>query len=335
MSSRYDFVTIGGITEDISLFTKEGKVIDNKKDLLCQKLLAFEYGAKIKIDHFYYSWGGGAANAAVGFAGFGFKTACIVNVGNDERGKKMIENLRERGVDTSLVMKDKKAESSFSFILIQNKERLIFMNRLANEDLVIGKKELTALKKTKYIYITALSGKYWLGNLRRIFSLPKAQIIWNPGHAQLTAGIEVLKPFLKKTAVFGVNKDEALELVMGLDDYRHKGNEFLNKRNNLLKIIKSLGPRLVVITDGKKGASIYDGERFYHGAIVSERKVADMTGVGDAFQSALSVGLERFKGDIKKSLYLAMKNAASVIEKQGAQNGLLTKKDLAKIKFKR
>jgi hypothetical protein len=30
-----------------------------------------------------------------------------------------------------------------------------------------------------------------------------------------------------------------------------------------------------------------------------------------------------------------MKNAASVIEKQGAQNGLLTKKDLAKIKFKR
>ena len=50
---KNDFITIGGATEDITFYTTEGVVIDNSKDLLRQKLLAFEYGAKIKIDAAY------------------------------------------------------------------------------------------------------------------------------------------------------------------------------------------------------------------------------------------------------------------------------------------
>jgi len=40
---KYDIITIGGATEDITFYTKEGVLIDNKKDVLRQKLLAFEY----------------------------------------------------------------------------------------------------------------------------------------------------------------------------------------------------------------------------------------------------------------------------------------------------
>ncbi|KKR32035.1 MAG: hypothetical protein UT64_C0044G0012 [Candidatus Falkowbacteria bacterium GW2011_GWF2_39_8] len=47
---KYDFITIGGATEDMMIFTDEGILFDNKKDILRQKLLAFEYGAKIIAD---------------------------------------------------------------------------------------------------------------------------------------------------------------------------------------------------------------------------------------------------------------------------------------------
>ena len=55
----YDMITIGGATEDITFYTAEGLLINNKKDLTKQKLLAFEYGAKIKIDKSFSGFGGG------------------------------------------------------------------------------------------------------------------------------------------------------------------------------------------------------------------------------------------------------------------------------------
>jgi sugar/nucleoside kinase (ribokinase family) len=54
----------------------------------------------------------------------------------------------------------------------------------------------------------------------------------------------------------------------------------------------------------------------------------DTTGIGDSFNSSFLAGLEIYKGDIQKSLELGAKNSASVISQQGAQNGLLTIKDL-------
>ena len=48
---KYDIIAIGGAVEDITFYTNEGVLLDNQKNLFKQKLLAFEYGAKIKIDN--------------------------------------------------------------------------------------------------------------------------------------------------------------------------------------------------------------------------------------------------------------------------------------------
>ncbi|MBI5906973.1 MAG: translation initiation factor IF-3 [Burkholderiales bacterium] len=91
-------------------------MIDNPVDILKQKLLAFEYGAKIKIDRSYSNFGGGAANAAVGLSHLGFKAAALVSVGKDARGGAIIDNFKKHKVDISLVQRQK-AETGFSFIL--------------------------------------------------------------------------------------------------------------------------------------------------------------------------------------------------------------------------
>jgi len=41
MLKKYDFVTVGGATEDITFYTKEGEIIYNKEDILKQKMIAF------------------------------------------------------------------------------------------------------------------------------------------------------------------------------------------------------------------------------------------------------------------------------------------------------
>jgi sugar/nucleoside kinase (ribokinase family) len=240
----------------------------------------------------------------------------------------IIKNLKNRGVDKSLIRKYPKENSGFSFILISKTgERIIFTERGANGSLKINLKDLNILKNTKNIYISSLSGN-WLAILQKVFPLAKkygVRITWNPSEAQYSAGLDKLSPFLKHTFVFSVNKDEAIELalVSSGSGGQRLGHAFFNDEKNLLKIIKEFGPEIVVITSGSKGAYAYDGLNFYYQPIFKEKKRVDVTGVGDIFNSTFAAGLEIFKGDIKKALFLSAKNTASKIASLGAQNGLI------------
>ncbi len=325
---KYDVITIGGATEDITFYTCEGVLIDNKKDVLRQRLLAFEYGAKIQVDKAYSTFGGGATNAAVCLSRLGLNVASLVAIGDDGRGELIERNLKKYGVDISLAQKVKGIESGFSFLLVgQSNEHIVFSNRAANTKLQITEEDLENLKYANWIYITSLSGK-WRDVLKNIFLVQGIKIAWNPGHIQLHLGVRAISKYFEKTKVLIVNKDEATELVLSDEQYKNKNLKFLNNIKNLLTIIKGWGPEIVVITNGKYGADAYDGRKFYHQDILQEKKREDTTGVGDAFGSTFIAGLELYNGNIKKAMQLSVKNTASVIGQQGAQNGLLTKKDI-------
>lgn len=323
---KYSVITVGGATEDIIFYTAEGVSLNNPKDLLRQHLLAFEAGAKVKIDRSWPSFGGGAANAAVNFAGLGLKCATFVCLGKDDRGDKVRANFKKKGVEIKYLTYSKSLETGFSFVLIdhKSKERIIFSARGANSDLKITPSDQRNLEKGKWIYITSLSGA-WSANLKAIFRASKPLIAWNPGEAQIKAGAKFLKPFLQKTEFLFLNKDEAVELAINLPKFKHlrPTHKFFGNITNLCHIIKSLGPKRLVITDGRHGAYYYDGGEVYAQAPAKEKKRVDVTGVGDAFNSSVIAGLEIYKGDIKKALNLAARNSAAKISHLGAQTGLL------------
>jgi len=324
---KYDFITIGGATEDITFYTDEGILINNKKDLIRQKLLAFEYGAKVKVDKSFSGFGGGASNAAVSLSNFGFKTACLSAIGQDARGQRILNNFKKRGVDTALAQKVKNIETGFSLLLVgPANEHIVFSNRAANNELRITNYGLRIAGNAKWVYLTSLSGN-WRPNLDKIFSIKGAKIVWNPGHRQILSGVRSLGKYFKKTACLIVNKDEAIELVMSDNKYKTKSRAFLNNVKNLFLALSSYGPKIVLITSGRKGAGAILEGKIYHQPVIKEKRRADTTGVGDAFGSAFIAGLELYNQDIKKSLLLASKNAASAVSVPGAQNGLLSKKD--------
>jgi len=326
---EYDFITIGGATEDITFYTDEGVLINNKKDLIRQKLLAFEYGAKVKVDKSFSGFGGGAANAAVNLSNFGFKTACLSAIGEDARGQRILNNFQKRGVDIALVQKIKNIETGFSFLLVgPSNEHIVFSNRAANSQLRITNYALRIMENTGWFYLTSLSGD-WHAALDKIFSVKGVKIAWNPGHRQILTGLKGIGKYFKKTTSLIVNKDEAIELVMSDKKYKTKSRAFLNNVKNLLIALNSYGFKIVVITCGRLGADAISESKIYHQPIIKEQKRADTTGVGDAFGSSFVAGLELYKQDIKKSLLLAARNAASVVGSPGAQNGLLTKKEIS------
>ncbi|MBU1203082.1 carbohydrate kinase family protein [Patescibacteria group bacterium] len=319
--------TIGGATRDIMFYTDDMLILDNKADLLRQKLIAFEYGAKIYSKDVYLTFGGGGMNTAVNFANLGISTQTVLSLGSDLVGLEIIKYLKDKKISTKFVQTQKNIHTGTSFIVNVGhfNEHVIFAYRGANEKMDLSKAVIKKIN-TDWVYLTSLSGNFKAG-LDNIFdqALKKnIKIAWNPGSNQLKMGLKKLARYMKHTTIFDVNRDEALELVISI-----KGKNIKNNINQLLKFLHSYGQKITVITDGHKGAYVYDGEKTYFRA-ASKKRGINTTGAGDSFGSSFVAGLIRYKGNVEKSLKLAIINSNAVIMKIGAQEGLLTVRDLKK-----
>ncbi len=326
---KYNVVSIGGATRDIVFYTSQGKVISTPKNLIMQKMISFEYGAKLISREVKFATGGGGCNSAVGLSRLGLKVANYVTVGDDTEGKAIIDHLKKEGVDTSFVEIKKNIPTGFSLLVIdeKTKEHVAFLYRGAN-DYISLKKAITKVN-TDWFYMSSLSGKKWQTVSKKVINVlkkKKVKLAWNPGETQLQAGKKGLVNLLKYTSILILNKDESIELVLRVMG-KIKG---INNPRILLKIIKKWGPDIFVLTDGRKGAYAYDGEKVYFSRIY-DTKVMDTTGAGDCFGSSFLAGMILFDGDIKKAIKLGIQNTASLVMKPGAQNGLLYKKDLKRV----
>ncbi|TSC96085.1 MAG: ribokinase family sugar kinase [Parcubacteria group bacterium Athens1014_10] len=330
--SKTEIITIGGATRDIMFYTDKGRIIDTSENPTCQKLLGFELSAKIDIQQPYYTIGGGACNAAVNFSKLGFKASAVIRVGDDKEGKEIIKNFKKYKINASFAQVDKKIATGFSFLVIgeKNKEYVAFLYRGANDNLQLTTHNLQLINnsqqfKTKCVYVSSLSGENWENILNNVVKIKKfnsnIKFVWNPGISQLKAGYSKLKDFLKAADLLVLNQDEAIELV-------YSSGEKIKDIERLLKIIKSWGVKIAVITKGAEGASAYDGEKIEHQPAYPT-KVVDTTGAGDAFGSTLAAGLILYN-DLGKALKLAAVNSASVLTEIGAHNGLLDLKELNK-----
>ncbi|MFA5076481.1 MAG: carbohydrate kinase family protein [Patescibacteria group bacterium] len=319
-AKKFDFITIGGATRDITFYDDRGEFIATPQDLTRQKILGFEYGAKINIEKTYTTFGGGAANAAVNLANLGFKVAAAVAVGNDDNGRAIITHFKKRKVVTDLVEINPNLATGFSFLLTAGRENehIAFLYRGANNSLNLSVKSLAAIRTARWLYVTSLSGHNWSAVLDKVCQHCH-QLAWNPGGTQLHGGYPKLKKYLAKTTVLILNKDEAVELVLSSKQVNKKQ---INNVKYLLKQIKSWGVNIILITSGRRGADSYDGQKFYHiDPYNLRKKVFDTTGVGDCFGSTFVAGLERTGGNIGLALKASARNAAAVTEKIGAQNG--------------
>jgi sugar/nucleoside kinase (ribokinase family) len=322
---KYDFITIGGITEDFFIYTHEGVVINNKKDPLKQRLLGFEYGAKILVDQAENFFGGGAANAAVAFARLGFNTAALLAVGSDLRGQAALKDLKQNKVSLKSIQKIKNQLTGYSAVIVAgDKEHVAFPVRGANHFLRINLKQNKELKQTDWVYLTSLSGE-WQTNLEELFKIvPQVKIAWNPGHIQLSAGLKVLKKFLALTSVLIVNVDEARELLLSDLKQTKISADDLKKTEMLAKALAQLGPEMVVVTDSSKGAVVWADNHKHTFKPEKINNTLNTVGVGDAFGSSFIAGLKLYN-NIDLALKLAGRNAARVVRSHGAQIGLLYK----------
>ncbi len=328
MFKTWPVMTLGSATRDIMVADDQGFVIDQPGNVEVPRLLAYEYGTKVQIKKPKFVFGGGGMNAAVNLAGLGFKVAPLLSVGHDEIGREIIGTLHNQNITTDFVQKSSVNPTSFSFIITTttDHEHVAFYYAGANRDLRLDPK-LTAIAKAPLIYIAPLASDQWSKILQIIQTTARGKIVFNPGSRQLSAGLKTLRPFLSKVDLLSINHDEAITLA--LSSGKKLSDRQLSDAKFLAKFLQSYGPRLVVVTLGKNGSVLFDGQKFYnHRPKIDQKKVKNTTGVGDCFTSTLAASYFLKKYSLEKSLRLASKNATAVSRQPGAQAGLLSARQL-------
>lgn len=298
----FDIVSIGSATVDA--------FAETDKKFVKKRKFSFPVGSKLLIKNLVFNVGGGGTNTSVCFARLGLKAAFMGKVGRGENSRRIINLLREEKVDTCTVCREN-GRTGFSVILdAKGTDRTILAFKGSNDDFRIKDVRHEYLN-TQWFYFSSMTGTSFetQKHLAEYASLHGIRIAYNPSKYLTEKGLRYLKPIISKIEILVMNYEEAKDLARKKDI------------KQMLKILHSEGPRVVVITNGVKPTFVYDGEKLY--SIRPHKvRVLETTGAGDAFASSFVAGIIK-TDDIEFSLQLALANSEAVLTHYGAKNNLM------------
>jgi len=312
VAAKFDLLTIGDCTVDIFTFPDKADVHcqlhGNKRCELC-----LSAADKVSSKGFSLTFGGNAANVAVGASRLGLRTGIYTHVGKDLFGEEVLDNFKKEKVDTSLVEVDTDQATNVNVVISSGGERTILASHQPRHYLVPA-------VYAPWVYFSSLAPghDYFHAPFVRYVHENRVKLVFNPGSYQIKEGLAAYGQLLKITEVLILNREEAGRLL-GLD-------QALKTEKELLSRLRDLGPRIVIVTDGPQGAYAFDGYEFTFQTATGV-KAKERTGAGDAFSCGFVSALILEK-DLKEALKWGTLNAESVTQEVGAQAGLRTRKEL-------
>lgn len=339
-TKQFDILSFGSLTLDIFIPLSEDGPIDIEKAMDGpDAFLKVPLGEKIQVRHSLVQAGGGAANTAVGFSKLGLKPAVFGVIGDQSYRGFMLDELAEHNISTEYLTVAKNQTSSFSIILNSwEGERTVLHRRTVCEN--FNDQTLLNAPTTRALYF----GHLCASNIMETIPTYKAQnpnvfIAWNPGGTQFKLGFDHFKSVFPDIDCLFINREEA-EAFSGIKadihrftDYRpamfgeqvcpyqfYHPRHIADMRPVADKFLQA-GVKKVIITDGRRGAQLFTDDEHYL-SLPQEVPVVDTLGAGDSFAVGF-VSAALHGHSLKEQMAWGSFNAASVIQKFGAQPGQL------------
>ena len=315
MKRTYDLIAIGDTTIDAFIRLHDASVHCDLHHERCE--LCISFADKIPYESLEVVPAvGNSSNVAVGIARLGLRSAILTAVGDDHFGKQVLDVYRREKVARELVRVNRSIATNYHFVLNFKAERTILIKHHE-----YAYRDPRTIPRTNWIYFSSM-GEHTLPFHRKLARYltahPETKMGFNPGTFQLKLGRKQLAGIYRRTHVLFVNREEA-QHILGI------------KNPDIILIFRklhALGPAIVVITDGPRGAYASDGKAHYFMPPYPDPKPPfSRTGAGDAFScgfmAALIYGLP-----LTEALRWGPVNSMSVVQHVGAQKGLLTKRGI-------
>ena len=314
--TKFDFVAIGDVTTDAFIKLSEAHIEDCVK--YETKELCMPWGMKVPYEGVVVVPAvGNCANATVAAARLGLSSALLSNVGGDKFGVEQLEALTQNHVSIELMRTHENMPSNYHYVLSYRGERTILVK---HEPFPYSMPDVGS---PTWFYVTSLgehSLEYHDVIVDYLLAHPDIKLAFQPGTFQMKLGTQKLERMYRRTDIFFCNVEEA-QLIL-----ETKSREI----KDLMNMVSELGPKIVCITDGSRGAYAFDkasGEYWFHPIYPDTKPPVDRTGAGDAFSSTFAIALAKGK-TIPEALSWGPINSMSVVQYYGAQEGLLNENQI-------
>ena len=311
--NKFDFIAIGDTATDAFIRLTTAAHIDIDKGV---REICLKFADKIPYeDVIVVPAVGNSANASVAAARLGLKSALVSNIGDDYFGKECLDVLKKEGVSAKFIKIHKNQKTNYHYVLWYEDDRTILIK---HEEYNY---ELPDINSPRWVYFSSLGGNS-LSFHKKVEGFlskhPEVKVAFQPGTFQMKIGAEELKGIYQRSDVFLCNKEESQRIL--------KTEE--NDIKKLLSLMRELGPKIVVITDGIKGAYADDGvNAWFMPPYPDPKPPYERTGAGDAFSSTFVVALACGQS-VEGALRWAPINSMSVVQQVGARAGLLSRSQL-------
>jgi sugar/nucleoside kinase (ribokinase family) len=305
-------MAVGDILIDAFITLQDARVTCDINDANCS--ISMRWGDKIPYSELTVIPAvGNGPNAAVSFARLGAISYSLTHIGNDAHGQECLDALKKNNVKTDYVITQDGKKTNYHFVLSYEAERTILIK---HESFNYNLAQHVGDFVPDWIYFTSVAENSipYHHDIASWVKKHNIKMAFQPGTFQIKLGSETLKDIYEATEIFFCNVEEAQRIL----------NTDSRNVPELLQAMRKLGPNIICITDGPKGAYAYDGEKMLFIPMYPDPKPpVERTGAGDSFSSAFTA-YTALGYSLEETLLRAPINSMSVVQHIGAQQGLLT-----------
>lgn len=308
---QIDFLAIGDTVVDAFIKLVDAHVTCKIDNTACE--ISMPFAAKIPYEGVTIVPAvGNSANAAVAASRLGLKAGLVTFLGDDINGRETKFALQEEHVNVDNVIMQQGKTTNYHYVLWFGDERTILIK---HEEF---KTYLPHISKPKWIYLSSLgehAREMHIEIVKYLEHNPDVKLAFQPGTFQIKLGKDFLRDIYKRTDFFCCNVEEAQKILENSS----------RDLPTLLEAIQNLGPKIVCITDGKKGSFMRHTDQNYYMPIYPDEKPPyERTGAGDAFTSTFATALVLGKSP-EEAITWGPINSMKVVQYVGAQKGLITR----------
>ena len=261
MEKKFDVIVVGELNIDLILNQIDGFPV---------------IGKEILADQMTLTLGSSSAICASNMSSLGLKVAFIGKLGNDIFGQFIIDDLKAKGVDTSLIIVEDNLKTGATIALSYDEDRAMVTHQGAMSDLGIDDIDEQQLKLAKHLHFSSYFFQPGFKNsLDSLFKKAKnaglttsLDVQWDPSE-KWDLDLRKVLPFVD---VFFPNEIELQKLT---------------KQNNLelaIENIKNIS-KYTVVKCGNKGSVLSCNNKIIVKEPFLNKNVMDTIGAGDSFNA--------------------------------------------------
>ena len=259
--------------------------------------------------------GGCANNTAIGLAKLGVSVGAMGKIGQDGFGDVVLKTLHDNRVDTSTLIRDPNAKTSFTFVMVSSDGERTFLHYTgANATLSEADVDIQAIRRSKILHV---AGSFVMP---KFDGEPTARILREAQAAGVMTSLDTvwdatgkwlktLEPCLPYVDIFLPSIEEARQLTR------------LESPPDIAAFLMDYGIKTVALKMGERGSYVRSRDAELNVPAYKVERVVDATGAGDAYVAGFLAGTI-MGWSLERTAQLASATGAACVTAVGTTAGI-------------